>query len=301
VASTKFVTKPESVWRLGALTPRQLASNVVRGARDNDLLGSASGLAFNFLLALFPLMFFLLALFGLFASRSAQLQTELLFYFADFLPPEAFQLLRKVIAELAATANAGRITFGIVLALWFASGGFSSMISALNLAYHVPENRSWLKVRAIALGLTLAISILVLSALLIVLVGGYVVDWVGVQLHLTALVIALWKGLQWLAAVLFVTTSFSVIYFCGPDTRERQWRWLTPGSAVGVLLWLTGLAGFRIYLHFFDTYSTTYGSLGAVMVLLAWLYITALAFLVGGQINAEIERVAAARLRPQDN
>ena len=277
-------------WSLGGQQPRQLARGVIRAARANDLLGSASGLAFNFLLALFPLVFFLLGLFGLFASRSAQLQTELLFYFADFLPPSAFQLLRSVIAELAQTASAGRITFSIFLALLFASGGFSSLISALNLTYRVSETRSWLRVRAIALGLTLVISILLLWALLIALVGGYAVDGVGVQLHLTAVVIALWKSLQWLAAVLFVTLSLSLIYYCGPDVRVRRWQWFTPGSVVGVLFWLLGLGGFRVYLHFFNTYTATYGSLGAVMVLLIWLYLTSLAFLIGGQINSEIER-----------
>ena len=279
-------------WTIGGLTPRQLTRNVFRKARENDLLGSASGLAFNFLLSLFPLIFFLLGLFGLFASRSAQLQTELLFYFAGLLPPEAFQLLRKVVTELAATASAGRITSGIVLALAFASGGFSSLISALDQAYHVPETRSWLKVRAIALALTVAISVLLLSALLIVLVGGNAVDWVGLQLHLTGLVILLWKILQWFAAITFMATSFSLIYYCGPDVKVRHWRWFTPGSIVGVLFWLMGLAGFRIYLHFYDTYSTTYGSLGAVVVLLVWLYMTGLAFLIGGQVNAEIERAS---------
>ena len=282
-------TKLSLGWRPGGLTPWQLTKNVVRKGRENDLLGSASGLAFNFLLSLFPLIFFLLGLFGLFASRSAQLQTELLFYFAGLLPPEAFQLLRRVMTELAATASAGRITSGIVLALAFASGGFSSLISALNLAYHVPETRSWLKVRAIAVALTLAISILLLSALLIVLVGGYAVDWVGLQLHLTGLVILLWKILQWFAAVIFIATSFSLIYYCGPDVKATHWRWFTLGSIVGVVFWLLGLAGFRVYLHFYDSYSATYGSLGAVMVLLIWLYVSGLAFLIGGQVNVEIE------------
>src|SRR5262249_26214848 len=148
----------------------------------------------------------------------------------------------------------------------------------------------------IALALTLAISILLLSALLIVLVGGYAVDWVGLQLHLTGLVILLWKILQWFAAVTFIATSFSLIYYCGPNVKKRSWRWFTPGSIVGVVFWLLGLAGFRLYLHFYDTYSATYGSLGAVMILLIWLYVSGLAFLIGGQVNAEIEDADGVRV-----
>src|SRR5580700_9973366 len=116
----------ESIWKLGGLTPWQLTKNVIREADEDDLLGRASELAFNFLLAFFPLLLFMLALFGLFASRSSQLQTGLLFYFADILPPGAFQLLTTITTELATTAAGGKLTLGIVLALWFASGGMSS-------------------------------------------------------------------------------------------------------------------------------------------------------------------------------
>src|SRR5579863_6370641 len=135
----------ESIWKLGGLTPWQLTKNVIREADEDDLLGRTSGLAFSFLLALFPLLLFMLALFGLFASRSSELQTSLLSYFADFLPPSAFQLLNATTNELAKSSSGGKLTFGIILALWFGSGGISSMISTLNGAYHVRESRSWLR------------------------------------------------------------------------------------------------------------------------------------------------------------
>jgi membrane protein len=286
----------ESPWGLGGLTPWLLTRRVIGEIRSNNFLGRASELAFDFLFALFPLILFMVTLFGLFASRSAELQNDFLSYFADFLPPLAFQLLRKTTVELAANASDGMLTFSIVTALWFASSGVSSIISALNLAYHVQEARSWLKVRLIALGLTFLISILLLSALFAVLVGSHFVDWVGVKLRLQPFVVAIWKGLQWPAAVFFVLVSYSLIYFFGPDLRERRWFWITPGSAFGASVWLVVSVGFRMYLHFFNSYTDLYGSLGAVMVLLAWLYLTGLAFLVGGEINAEIDRVVASQL-----
>jgi membrane protein len=287
--------QPDSIWKLGGLSVWQLTSKVVRGINEDDLAGRASELAFNFLLALFPLLLFLLALFGLFASRSVELQSSLLSYFADFLPPGAFQLLAEITVELATTTASGKLTLGIALALWFASGGMSSMISTLNAAYRVRESRSWFKIRAIALALTIAISILLLTALLIVLAGGYVVDWIGAKLHLLSIVVLVGKALQWPTALFFLVLSFSLIYYSGPSLGKRRWYWNTPGSMVGAFIWLAASVGFRVYVHFFNTYTETYGSLGTLMILVVWLYATGLAFLIGGEINAEIARAATQR------
>jgi membrane protein len=285
----------ESIWKLGGLNFWQLTSKVLVGINEDDLAGRASELAFNFLLALFPLLLFLLALFGLFASRRVELQSSLLSYLADFLPRGAFQLLAEMTVELATTTANGKLTLGIVLALWFASGGMSSMISTLNAAYRVRESRSWFKIRAIALALTIAISILLLTALFIVLVGGQAVDWIGAKLHLLSIVVLVGKALQWPAALFFVVLSFSLIYYCGPSLGKRRWYWNTPGSMVGALIWLAASVGFRVYLHFFNTYTETYGSLGTLMILVVWLYATGLAFLIGGEINAEIARAATQK------
>jgi membrane protein len=286
----------KSLWMLGGLSQWQLARNVFDEIRANNFLGRASELAFDFLFALFPMILLMVTLFGLFASHRAELQNDLLSYFAGFLPPAAFQLLKTTVAELAANAGGGKFTFGIVFSLWFASGGISSMISALNLAYRVREARSWFQVRSIALGLTLLISVLLFTALFLMLVSSHFVDWLGNVLQLQPAVVLIGKIIQWPAAILFVLLSYAVIYYCGPDLKERYWHWMTPGSAFGASLWLLASIGFRIYLHFLNTYNASYGSLGAVMILMAWLYVTGLAFLIGGAINAEIERVAAKSL-----
>jgi membrane protein len=279
-----------SIWKLGGLAPRLLANHVAAEIQAHDSFGRASELAFNFLFALFPLILFMLSLFGLFASRSLELQIDLLSYFADFLPASAFQLLNRTTIELAKRANGRMLTFGIVTALWFASGGVNSMIDALNDAYHVQEERSWLRVRLIALALTLSIAILLLASLLVLLASTHIVDWFGTELRLQPIVVLTWKALQWPAAIFFVLISYSLIYFFGADLKHRQWHWITPGSVFGALIWLLASFCFRVYLRFFNTYSSSYGSLGAVMILLAWLYVTGLSFLIGGEINAEIDR-----------
>jgi len=283
-------TEARSFWRLGGLTPWPLGRTVFEQIIANNVFGRAAELAFYFLFALFPLIFFMMTLFGLFASHSVELQNSLLSYFADFLPPAAFQLLRGVATEVAAHASHEKLTFGGLSALWCVSGSICSMISLLNAAYHVREARSWFKVRAIALGLSLLISILLVTALFMVLVGSRFVGWLGAGLRLHPLVVLVWKAMQWPAAIFFVTLSCSLIYYYGPDLKERRrWQWFTPGAAFGAFIWLGASFGFRIYLHFFNNYSVSYGSLGAVMILLVWLYVTALACLVGAEINAEIE------------
>jgi membrane protein len=282
----------ESTWKLHGLTFWQFTGKVIHGIQEDDLFGRASELAYNFLLALFPLLLFMLTLFGLFASRSNELQSSLLSYFADFLPPSAFQLLKAITIEMAANATSGKLTFGIVLTLWFASGGMSSMISTLDAVYHVRESRGWLWGRVIALGLTIAILTLLMTSLFIVLVGGHFSDWMAIKLHLTSIILIVWKVLQWVSVVLFLTLSFSLIYYFGPSLEQRRWHWMTPGSIFGAFLWLAASAGLRVYLHFFNTYTATYGSLAAIMILLVWLYVTGLSFLIGGEINAQIERAA---------
>jgi membrane protein len=279
-----------SLWRLRRITWRQLIKHIIEDVQENDLLDAAAGLAFSFLLGLFPLMIFLFSLFGLVASHSSQLENHLFEALADFVPPQAFLLITQVTAELAKNATSGKLTFGIILALWFASSGMTSMMSSLNYAYHTHEQRPWYVVRAIGLGLTFGISVLLFSALFLVSIGERLVEWTSGQFGLDSVLTAIGKGLQWPAALLFVMVSFSLAYYFGPNVARRRWRWATPGSIFGAILWLAASLGFRVYLHFFDTYSATYGSLAALVILLVWLYVTGLAFLIGAEIDAEIER-----------
>jgi membrane protein len=286
----------DSMWKLGGLSPWQLLRNVIDEMIANSLFGRAAELAFYFLFALFPLLLVMMTLFGLFSSHRVELQNHLLSYFADFLPPTAFQLLQTVANDLSTNASGGKLTLGIVFALWSVSGGICSIISALNSVNHVRESRSWLQVRAIALGLTLVITVLLLAAMFLVLVSSDFAGWLGARLGLQPIVILLWKAIQWPAAIFFVSASSLLIYRFGPDLKDRHWHWMTPGTAFGLLVWLAASLGFRMYLHYSNHYSATYGSLGGVMILLLWLYISGLAYLLGGAINAEIQRTAARGL-----
>jgi membrane protein len=289
----------ESIWQLGGLTRRELGRRVWNVMFEGNLTGNAAELAYNFIFSIFPLLLFLLSLFGLFASRGTQLQNHLMFYLGAVLPPDAFHLLQQTIAEVTKNSSGGKLTFGILLTLWAASGGMTSMISSLNAVYQVKEGRPWWKVRLLSVALTVCIATLVFSALALILVGDFAAGWAGVSMHLGSVAIIGGKVLVWLVALALVIGSFSLVYYYAPDLKEQHWYWITPGSIIGVLLWLLASFTFRAYLHFFNSYSKTYGSLGAVIILLLWFYVAGLTFLLGGEINAEIEHAAAHRGHPE--
>ena len=289
-------TTPEfkSLWKLGGITLSQLVRNVLREIVAINVFGQAAGLAFYFLFALPPLILITVNLLGLFAPEKIELQNNFLLCFADFLPPAAFQLLQTGVRELAVHSSGVKLTLSIATALWGVSGGITAMISSLNLAYCVRETRSRLTVRAIALALSLLISMLLLVALFMVLVGSNLAGGVETATKFHPIVVLVWKGIQWPGVLLFIFVACELIYHFGPNLRERRrWHWLTPGSIFGVLVWIAASLGLRVYLHFFGSYNAAYGLLGAVMILMVWLYVGGLAYLIGAEINAEIARAGS--------
>lgn len=282
----------QSIWALGGLTWQELSRRVWDGINRNDLFNRSYELAYNFLLAVFPMLLFLLGLLGMLASEGSRLRTDLFYYFQLALPPAAYDLLARTIREVTPSSTGGKLTFGLLFALYSGSSGMTQLMSTLNAAYEVREARSWMKVHLISLALTLAMSVLVIAALFLVLSGGQVLASLGRALGLSAAAFVLIRGLQFAISLAFVVFAFAVIYYFGPNVHEQHWYWLTPGSIVGVGLWALASAVLRAYLHFFNTYSKTYGSLGAVIILMLWFYVTGLAFLVGSEINATIEHAA---------
>jgi membrane protein len=238
-----------------------------------------------------------MAMLGLFA-KSHDLQSSLLSYVDRFMPEDASRLVQKTLQEITTNSTGFKLAFGLVLALWSGAGGILSIMDALNRCYHVKDARPWWKQRLIALGLTITIAALTIMALAIVLYGGDIVDFVASRVGLSSVSVAAWHIVQWPIALFFVVLSFALLYYWGPDT-EQKWQWITPGSVVGVAVWIGASLLFRVYLHYFNSYGKTYGSLGAVIVLLFWLYISGMAILVGGEINSEIENAAAERGHPE--
>jgi membrane protein len=283
----------DSLWTLGNLSARDLATRVYNEIWEDDLLGSSAQLAYYFLFALFPLLIFLTSIFGMAVSSDAELRNNLFGYLGTVLPASALDLVKSVITEVSSSASGGKITLGLFLALWFASSGVEALIQALNRTYNLKETRPWWKVKLLALLLTVILALLIISALIIVLFGNQIVDYFAGVYGFGDAMASVWKVAQWLVVLAFILLAFATIYYFSPDVKEQRWYFVTPGSLVGVGLWLLVSFGFRLYLQYFDSYSATYGSLGAVIVLMLWLYFTGAAILIGGEINSEIENEMA--------
>jgi membrane protein len=269
-------------------------------AEEDEIFGRAAQLSYYFLLALFPLLLFLLTLFGYMNGAGSHLRHKLITYLGNVMPDSALQLVVVTIDQVTEARGGGKLSFGLLAALWAASSGLNALAQALNAAYDVPETRPWWKVRLISIGLTVAIAVLILSALLIVLYGGRFGVFLAAFVNEGDAFHVAWKILQWPIALAFIFFAFSLIYQFAPNVSARRRgrhlpaddlrrRWLSPGVVVAIILWLLVSLGFRLYLHFFNSYSATYGSLGALIVLMLWFYLTGAAILLGAEINCELE------------
>lgn len=259
---------------------------------DHDIFGRAAQLSYYFLLAVFPLLLFLITLLGYFAETGSELRHKLISYLATVMPPSAITLVQTTLDEISQASGGGKLSLGILAALWAASNGMGAISDTLNAAYAVREQRAWWKVRLTAIILTIVVSILIVVALAIVLFGGQIGDRVATHFGFSAVFVVVWKILQWPITLFFLMLMFDVIYSFAPDVRRRKRKWWTPGAAAAVVIWLLVSFGFRLYLHYFNSYSVTYGSLGALIVLMLWFYFTGLAILIGGEINSELQQSA---------
>jgi membrane protein len=286
-------------WETGGLGWKELLRRVWREARQDILFNRAAAMAFYFLFSLFPLLLFLTALLGIFSQRGTELRDDMLSYLSRVAPVSASALIYETVDEIGKASSGGKLSFGFLLALWTASSGVVAIIEALNAAYDVKESRPWWKERLLAIGLMLAIAVLVVTALLLVLYGGDIAEALAASLGFGAVFTVAWKILQWPIVLAFVLAAFILVYYFGPNVHCQKLRWIVPGAAVSLSVWLLVSFGFRIYLRYFNTFSATYGSLGAVIILMAWFYLTSLAILIGGEINTEIEHAAAEAGSPE--
>jgi membrane protein len=256
---------------------------------EEDLLSSAAQVAFYFAFALFPLLLFLITLFGLVLESAADLRAEMFFYLRQVMPGSASDLVQKTIEEVTQNSSGGKLTLGIAVALYLASAGIDSIRIALNGVYNLTETRPWWKTKLLTLFLTFILAVLITVALGIIFYGEkfltLILDWIKLPIP-SPFFLGILQG----ATVLIVLVStFALLYNYLPKHKKSTWVWITPGAIVGIILWLALSYAFRLYLDYFNTYDKTYGSLGAVIILMLWLYLTALVILIGGSMNAVLQ------------
>lgn len=287
-----------SLWNLEGVPIKKILKRTGCSFMDDNLLSRAAELGYYFLFALFPTLVTASSILGLAARHASDIYVRLLNYLALVVPHSAYQMVIQTFNQTTAAASSGKLTLGLVAALWSASVGFSAIQDGMNTVYKVKETRPYWKARGSAILVTLLLSLIV-TANLGVLFGGDLLahlvfrhvfhHWIGWTL------VVLLHGMEWIIALGLTMLLFSTIYYFAPDLRNKKWQWLTPGASIGIATWVLASLGLRLYLHYFNSYSVTYGSLGAVIILLTWFYVTGLTLLLGAEVNSEIHAAVAEK------
>lgn len=256
---------------------------------NEEIASRAAQVAFYFVFALFPLLLFVISLFGLILRSGNNLQQRLFGYLGQVMPASAFDLVTKTITDVVNNSSGGTLTIGFVIALWSASAGMDSIIIALNDVYKFTETRPWWKRKLTSVLLTLAVALLIFFALAFVIYGSGLLDLLLTTVNLPPLLPLVSNIISFIIVAIALLLILSLIYTFAPNHPQTKWKWINTGSIAALILWLLFSIGFRIYLHYFNSYAQTYGSVGAIIVLLLWLYLTALVILIGGTINAVLD------------
>ena len=256
---------------------------------DNAITDRAAQLAYYFVFALFPFLFFLVTLTAYLPLQAAA--QDLVVRLDTFMPDQAMAIVRGQFENLLTVQRPRLLTLSLVVAIWSASRGVDAIRTSLNLAYDVKESRPFWKTQAMAIAITVLGALLVLISVTVIALGGKAGEWLADHMGVARFYAVLWAWSRWPVTMLLIMFVAALLYYFLPDV-EQEWRFITPGSVTGTALWLVATWGFTQYAEHFAKYDATYGSIGGVIVLLTWLYLSGLIFVLGGEINAILEHAA---------
>ena len=283
-----------------SLRPTEIVTRTIREIDEDNCLGLAAQLAFYFFLSLFPALLFLVALIGYLPVENVLAQ--LLETLGTIAPNEVLTLLRTQLDEVARGSYGSLLTLGIVGAIWSSSAAMVAIIDALNHAYDIEERRPWWKRRMVAIVLTVALALFIVTSLVLVLVGPDVASWMAgwVGLGSGSAFSLVWAIARWPLMIVLVVLGVDLVYHFAPNRRGR-WAWITPGSLLATSLWMASSFAFKFYVANLANFNATYGAIGGVVVLLLWFYVSGLAILVGAELNGVIEQAVNRDVNHVDN
>jgi membrane protein len=279
--------EPAYSWReLGRALkrPRQLLGELAARVSDHDVFTNAAALAYFFFLSALPFVLFLVSLGSILPIDGVV--DWVLANMSRSLPPDAFQVIAGTVQEVLGQPRGGLLSLGAILALWTASNAFGAIMNGLNRAYGVHDGRPWWKARLHAVWLTVALGVLLIVSFVLAVFGGPVVQMITARLGPVAGVTAF--VVRWGVVLGAVMLTVAAIYYAAPSI-ERDWQWIRPGAVLFTMGFLLSSAVFSLYVTNFGSYDATYGSLGAIIILLFWLYLLGLFLLLGGEMNAMLE------------
>ncbi|OAK70162.1 ribonuclease [Lederbergia galactosidilytica] len=248
---------------------------------DNDVTGMAAQLAYFFLLSLFPLLIFMTTL----LAYTPLGQDDLFNVIKEFAPEDSFNMVRKTLDEVMANRSGGLLSIGIIGTIWSASNGMNGLMRSLNRAYDVEEGRPFILARGLAIILTLAMIFVFLLALLVPVFGKQLGMFVFSYLGYSNEFLHIWGVIRWTLTPIILFIIFFVIYLLAPSTKVK-FKTAAPGALFASLGWIIVSFGFSFYVSKFGNYTSTYGSLGAMIVLMLWFYLSAIIIMVGGELNS---------------
>jgi membrane protein len=268
---------------LAGMTLKGFISRTWRDMNRDNVYGASAQLAYYFLLALFPMLICLTSLVGFLPGVQESIFNGL----SRVFPPQAMKIVNETMRDIVINRSGKLLSFGILGTIWAASGGVEALMGTLNLAYHVKEGRSFWKVRLIAIGLTVMLSLLIIGGTVLIMFADKFSVWLTALLGLGKSFTLFWGVAEYLVGLVLLLTGIEVIYYFAPNIKLR-WRFVTPGGLFALMALMISSHLFSLYLRYAPSYSATYGSLGAVIVLMVWLYLMGMVLLVGGEINSVI-------------
>jgi membrane protein len=279
-----------SLTDLSARDYKAIAIRAAKEALADQITDIAAALAYYAFLAIPASLLVAVGFFSLFASADAI--NTILEKLGTVAPAETIELLDETLTRITENKNGGllMVVLGTVLALWTATGAMSGLIRGLNTAYGQQESRGFLRQRLVALAMLAGMILAIALVFGLLVLGPHMSDWVGGALGLETVFGWVWWTAQWPILVLGLLFVFSGILYIGPNVDHPRWQFITPGSVLAVVIWLTASGLFAVYVSMFGSYNKAWGSLAAVIVMLTWLWLSALAILFGAEINAEAER-----------
>ncbi len=257
----------------------------------------AAGMAFYWFLAIFPGLLAAVGVIGLVNLEAATVE-NVVKAIRETLPGDAARVLADAVrraSEQSGGASVVATVIGVALALWSASAGMVALQTGLDIAYDVEGERTFVAKRAVALLLLLVTAVLGGVASALIVFGQPLGNAIRDYLPLDDAFIVVWTVARWVLAALALTTMFAAFYYLAPNRSSPRWAWVSPGGVLGVAIWLAASLAFSFYVSSVGSYAETYGSLTGVVVLLLWLFLTALAVVIGGELNAELERQSELR------
>ncbi|MGB6134043.1 MAG: YihY/virulence factor BrkB family protein [Acidobacteriaceae bacterium] len=276
-----------AILKIHGLGWRELIRVILREAREANVSNRAAQLAFWFLMGFFPMLLCVTSMVSLLSSAPDS-QGALMNYVGEVLPSGASHLVRQVLAQ---TASSGRASFSLLFALWSSSAATAGLIDTLNEIYRLRESRPWWKYHLTSIALAIALGVLLTAALVIVVYGPLIFHMIAPG----SASLYVWKVAQWPAAAFLLILALLGLYRFAPDIQKQKWKWLLPGGIVAAAIWMAASVLFKLYVRHFSHFGLLYGSLGTLIILMLWFYLSGVAILVGGEINALLEDAAAKR------